>query len=237
MNIEEVLRFVGLSNNETKVYLSLIEYGSSKAGRISKITKIQRSSCYESIKNLVNKGFVSYAVIGKVKFFQATSPKRILEMIQNKEEAFKQVLPKLYEKHKQMKKEGQVRLFKGLKGVKTVLQDIVREGKNNFVFGLEGQLEKRIPEYKSQFLRQLKEKNIKVKELVREGRIGDSDNPKSTKYVPGNVVSPVVTNIYGSKIAIIIWTDDPEAIIIENKAAAESYKNYFNFMWDYAKEK
>ena len=41
----------------------------------------------------------------------------------------------------------------------------------------------------------------------------------------------VTTNIYSNKIAIILWTEVPEAIIIENKHAAESYKDYFEILW------
>ena len=37
------------------------------------------------------------------------------------------------------------------------------------------------------------------------------------------------------KIAIIIWTDEPEGIIIENKAAAKAYKSYFDILWENAK--
>ena len=49
--------------------------------------------------------------------------------------------------------------------------------------------------------------------------------------------SPAVTNIYGDKIAIIIWTDEPEGIIIENAAAAKAYKSYFDIMWQQANKK
>ena len=36
-------------------------------------------------------------------------------------------------------------------------------------------------------------------------------------------------------IAIIIWTDEPEGIIIENPAAAKAYKSYFDVLWKSAK--
>ena len=85
------------------------------------------------------------------------------------------------------------------------------------------------------FVRQLNENKITVKELVREDRSNKTSNPEQTRYVPKSVVSPVVTNIYGDKIALIIWTDEPEGIIIENKAAAQAYKSYFDLMWDNAK--
>ena len=56
------------------------------------------------------------------------------------------------------------------------------------------------------------------------------------RYLPNISESPAVTNIYGDKIAIIIWTDEPEGIIIENAAAAKAYKSYFDFMWEKSKK-
>ena len=115
------------------------------------------------------------------------------------------------------------------------MQDIINTKQNNVMFGSESQLEERMPFYQKQFVRQLNENKITVKELVREDRSNKTSNPEQTRYVPKSVVSPVVTNIYGDKIALIIWTDEPEGIIIENKAAAQAYKSYFDLMWDNAK--
>ncbi|MBT5342306.1 hypothetical protein HOL59_01860 [Candidatus Woesearchaeota archaeon] len=78
---------------------------------------------------------------------------------------------------------------------------------------------------------------MSVREIVREDRATKTSNPKQTRYVKKNVISPVVTNIYGDKIALIIWTDEPEGIIIENEAAAKAYRSYFEFMWEHAKKR
>ncbi|MCK4670271.1 MAG: hypothetical protein KAT43_03630 [Nanoarchaeota archaeon] len=233
---ERVLEKLGFSPNEIKVYLVLNDHGSSKAGNVANIASLDRSSCYNALKTLQEKGLVSYVMIGKVKWFQATGPKRLLDYIKEQEEDVKAVLPELHARHKAVKIKGQVRLFKGTKGVKSVFQDIIRTGKNNLVFGNESQLEERMPEFQLQFVRQLKESKIFVREIVREGRGAKTNNPKATRYVPKGIESPVVTNIYGEKIAIIIWTDIPEAIIIENAAAAKAYKNFFEFMWQNAKK-
>ncbi|MBW2985752.1 hypothetical protein KY333_00050 [Candidatus Woesearchaeota archaeon] len=236
MNPERALEKLGFSPNEIKVYLALNDHGSSKAGTVAKITGMDRSSCYNAIKTLQEKGLLSYVMIGKVKWFQATGPKRLLEYLREQEEDIKSILPELQARHKAVKVKGQVRLFKGIKGVKAVFQDIIRTGDNNCVFGKEDQLEEFLPDYQPQFIRQLKEKKIFVRELVRQGRGTNTSNPRQTRYVPAKVESPVVTNIYGDKIALIIWTDIPEAIIIENAAAAKAYKNYFEFMWQNAKK-
>ena len=227
---------LGLSLNEARVYLAIVEHGSSKAGKIAKSVEIERSSCYQALNSLVNKGLVSYAIVGKTKYFQATSPKRFAERIKEQESIAEEIIPQLYERHKHTKQTGQVRLFKGKKGIQSVLMDIVREGKPNRIFGGEGQLEESMPTFKKIFVRDLKHNKIKIKELIRRDREDKLNFDREVKLLPSSVKSPVVTNIYGNKISLIIWTDEPEAIIIENKEAAESYRNIFDFMWDKARK-
>ncbi|MBI4143919.1 hypothetical protein HY486_01600 [Candidatus Woesearchaeota archaeon] len=72
--------------------------------------------------------------------------------------------------------------------------------------------------------------------IIREGR--KELDTKTTEYrkLLGIKSSPAVTNIYGDKIAILIWTDEPEGIIIENSAAAKAYKSYFDIMWSIARQ-
>ena len=179
VKIETVLENVGFSPNEIKIYLALNDHGSSKAGKIAKIAKIDRSSCYNSLQRLIEKGLVSYVSIGEVKWFQATGPKKLLDYLKEQEEEVKEILPDLDARHKASKIKGQVRLFKGIKGVRTILQDILRTGKNNFIFGNENQLEEKMPAYQKQFVRQLKEKKIFVKEIVREDRDNPTSNPNA----------------------------------------------------------
>ena len=57
------------------------------------------------------------------------------------------------------------------------------------------------------------------------------------RFLPQDVPSQSVTNIYGDKVAIILWSEIPEAIIIDDKSTAETYKAYFEFMWKNASVK
>ncbi len=232
---EKTLEKLGFSPNEIKVYLTLNDHGSTKAGKISKLAKIDRSSCYNSLKLLLEKGLVSYVLIGKVKWFQATGPKRLLEYVKEQEEDVQNILPELHARHKAAKIEGQVRLFKGIKGVKSIFMDIIRTGKDNFVFGSEGQFSERMPEFALQFERMKKEQKIITRMLLRKGRMEIESRTSQYQFLEKVKESPAVTNIYGDKIAIIIWTDEPEGIIIENRAAAMAYRSYFEVLWDAGK--
>ncbi|MGV8151559.1 MAG: TrmB family transcriptional regulator [Candidatus Nanoarchaeia archaeon] len=233
--ITQVLEKLGYSPNEIKVYLTLNKHGSTKAGKISKLASIDRSSAYNALKLLQEKGLVSYVMIGKVKWFQATGPRRLLDYLKEQEEDVQSIIPSLQELHKFSKIEGQVRLFRGIKGIRTIFLDIIRTGKDNYAYGSEGQFSEKMPEFALQFDRLKKENNIKTRLLIRKGRKEADNKTTQYRYLPNISESPAVTNIYGDKIAIIIWTDEPEGIIIENPLAAKAYKSYFDFMWDHGK--
>jgi len=233
---EKVLEKIGFSPNEIKVYLTLNKNGSTKAGKISKLAHIDRSSAYNSLKSLQEKGIVSYVMIGQVKWFQAVGPRRILDYLKEQETDVIEILPALQELHKSKKIEGQVRLFKGLKGVRSVFLDIIRTGKDNYVFGSEGNFSKRMPEFAHKFKLLKKQAGIHTKILMRKSSRELDTQLSDHRYVPNVTESLTDTDIYGDKIAIIIWTDEPEAIVIENPSAAKAYKSYFDFMWKNAKE-
>ena len=232
----KTLEKLGLSPNEIKVYLTLNKHGSTKAGKISKLASIDRSSAYNALKLLIEKGLASYVCIGKVKWFQAVGPRRLLDYLKEQEEDVAEIIPSLQELHKSAKIEGQVRLFKGIKGVKSVFLDIIRTGKDNYVFGSEGQFSQKMPEFALQFERMKRETKIRTRSLIRKGRMELDKKTSEHRYAPNIAESPAVTNIYGDKIAIIIWTDEPEAIVVENPSAARAYKSYFDFMWNHAKK-
>src|SRR3989338_3436769 len=52
------------------------------------------------------------------------------------------------------------------------------------------------------------------------------------KYLPGAVNSPSTTTIYGDKVSFFIWSDPVLSILIESKRMAESYRKYFQILWD-----
>ena len=48
--------------------------------------------------------------------------------------------------------------------------------------------------------------------------------------------TPATTWIYGNKVAIIVWSDQPIATLMRSKDIADSYKQFFNILWNSSKE-
>lgn len=236
-NVEKALKEVGLTKNEIKVYLALLRLGSTKVGKISKEAETNRSYTYDALKKLLEKGLASYAIMGKTKHFRPVSPRRIISLLQEREEDIEELMPQLEGLYNQKESDSNIRLYRGLKGVQTVLLNIIGEGKSNDVFGSEWTIKEKMPAFAKYFVKELERKKIKIRHIVRHGVAVDKSRTTEVRFAPEITKSPVVTNIYGNKIAIIIWSKIPEAVIIHNKEAAESYKNYFEILWKAASKK
>src|SRR3989344_2186615 len=89
MNETKELENIGLTKGEAKVYLALIELGSTTVGPLVKKANVAYSNIYEILNRLVDKGLVSYIVKSKTKYFQAASPKSFSDYFNKKEQELK----------------------------------------------------------------------------------------------------------------------------------------------------
>lgn len=124
MEQEEILRTLiscGLSEYESKVYSSLVFLGPSKAGTISRESKVPQSKIYEVLNQLMNKQLVE-VFDGRPKEFKASEPeialKNILEEKTKEIETLKSRVESMSDFLKPMKKDevlGGVWTIKGEK--------------------------------------------------------------------------------------------------------------------------
>src|SRR3989338_6893554 len=110
------LQKIGLSLSEAKIYLALIRLGSAQAGRISKESQINRTTVYDSIERLIEKGLVSYVIEANKKVFKPVAPKIILEQLKEKEKITEDILPELNQIFTESKEKEESNIFKGRKG-------------------------------------------------------------------------------------------------------------------------
>lgn len=234
----EILERVGLNPNEARVYLALLELGPSLAGKITEKSKVNRRTVYDVLESLIDKGLVSYIVEANRKVFEATDPIRFLELLKEREKEIEEVLPELKAKRESSKEKQEATIFRGKKGIKTIFEDILRY-KENWVFGSHGRFKEVLGPFFEQYQRRKKMLKIHTKLLLSE-RLRRSAivklTPGETRFLKKEYDSPVSTIIYSDKVATIIWTDEPIGLVIKGKEVSDSFKNYFNIMWEIAKK-
>lgn len=233
---EETLQELGLNPNEAKVYLTLIKLGPSMAGKIADISKVHRRTVYDVLESLIDKGLVSFIIKANRKSFEATNPKRLMELLKEKEKDLDNLLPELIATQRASKETQTATVYKGKKGVKNIFEDVIKY-KEDLVFGSSGRFREILGPYAWLFQKR-KKTGRKTKIMVSERVRGKEVHKKSTgevRFLPRQYESPVSTIIYSNKVAIIVWTEEPMGFLIESKAAAKSFRNYFKLMWGIAK--
>ena len=236
----ETLKQIGLGHNESKVYLTLIKLGPSLAGKIAKEANIDRSACYDSLKSLIKKGLISYALEANRKKFAASDPGRLKSYLNEKMELVNNILPNLKETFKSKEEKSQVQMYKGKKGLKSVFEDILKSaaGEENLVIDSHGEFVEKMPYFAPHFIKGLEKNKIAVKHIVRRGKKINPSKTTEVRFFSKNVQDTIVTtNIYAGKVAIILWADIPEAVIMTNNSAYEAYKSYFEILWKTAAKK
>lgn len=239
--MEQELKEFGLTDNEVKVYIACLKLGTGLVQDIAKKANTYRTYTYEILKNLIEKGLVNYVVKNGKQYFEVSEPEKLLNILKEKEQKINRIIPDLKEIYKSSVEKPKVELYEGKEGMKTILDDIIRTGKEILVYGsTEKQmhmLEFYFPNYIKRRIeakihtRVITEKTAKTLDLLKREKkeLRESRFIKETEF-------PTVTYVYGKKVAIISLEKDIVGLIIENHAIVETQKQIFEILWKMARK-
>lgn len=129
-NIEEELTYFNFSTMESKIYLVLIKHGDLNGSQISKILNCSRSTVYDSLKTMYEKGVV-ILYSGDVKLYSAKNPNILMEEITQKSIEKANILKNELNKVNKRKKENEYWNIKGEKSLKSKLSQIINDAKSD----------------------------------------------------------------------------------------------------------
>ncbi|MFT4304130.1 MAG: TrmB family transcriptional regulator [Candidatus Woesearchaeota archaeon] len=243
-----VLEEIGMTKGEIAVYLALLEIGSSTVGPIADKAKVSSSKIYDILERLIDKGLANYVIRENTKYFDAAQPNRILDymqdkkkQIEDKEEKIKQMLPELELKQNLNQKKQEVNVYEGIKGIKTVREKSLREmkkGEEFYILGASAASNLKLGDYWMNYHRRRSQQKIGLKMLINR------DAPKhhldernvlphtDVKYMPFDASTPAWIEIYNERAVVGIAEDEPISIEIKSKKAAQSFRSYFEALWN-----
>lgn len=228
--IKEILQNLGLEHREIKIYLTLIKNNPQTALQISKQTAIDRTTTYDLLDKMVNKGMISIITKNNSKHFRALTPKKLLEHYKEKYSSLEHILPELNKISQQSQEQVKCEFFQGKNGLKTVLKDLIESKKEYKVIGIKKEYEEILGYFNDQGVLKLNIDKIREKGVYAKGE--QFKKLKHGKYKAINQkLSPITTVIYGNKVAFFIWTIPYYSILIENKTFAKGQEEYFNILW------
>jgi sugar-specific transcriptional regulator TrmB len=249
--MEKELIEAGLTENEAKVYIALLELDLVSAKPIIEKTSLHRQLVYDALDALIEKGIVSFVIQANRKYFKANEPRKLLGYFDEKEnkiekqkQEFSKLIPQLEFKRKKSGSEQEATLYYGNKGIKSLLDDMLEEKKEILTIGasdIEAEsfkyhLEFNLPKF--HLIREKKKIDCKI--LFSEemkGRAKELNKMRHTRarILPREFTSNSSTNIYGNNVSIILWGSQPFGILIKSREIAESQRKHFELLWKVAK--
>jgi len=239
------LKSLGLSDNEAKVYMAMLELGPATVLEISAKAGVNRPTTYVQIESLKKVGLVSTQIKGKKQIFIAESPEHLEFIIErqkteleNKKEELQKFLPELTNLFNLSDSKPQVRYFEEKEGLLKMHAELLKSKTDEVVsFASTDGLLKIFPDYPKTL--SLKRVKMGIKSRLIYTNIGepvlkkhDDNMLRETKYVsPDKFPFKSDVAIYGDNISISALEGKVVGVIITHKELADSFRALFNLLW------
>lgn len=242
------LKNVGLSENEAKVYIAMLELGPATVLDIASKAGINRPTAYVQIESLKKRGLVSTQTKGKKTLFIAESPNQLESMLERenkdielKRDEVSKVLPELMTMFSLGGQKPQVRFFEGREGL-TRMQEEFLKSKDKQLYAISN-----LDNVFAVFPRQLNtytsrrvEKGIRSRILYTssEGKIlpdNDAVQLREAKFIdPRKLPFSADITVYDDNVAIASLKGTLSGAVITQHEIAESFRNLFGLIWNLA---
>jgi sugar-specific transcriptional regulator TrmB len=231
--VSEILQECGLDAKEIKVYITLLKKQNNSAQEISKLASLNRTTTYHILQRLAHKGFVTTSLQGKVTYFSAISATQVSLLLENKRKLVDSIIPDLNALSTTEHSKLNVQVYRGSKGIRSILLNILECQRSIKHYGDATLLEKRIPYIFPQYINQRIEKKITIKIITQKDTAlkNNSKKLRSFKFTKKHI--PSIAFIYGSNLALLQLESEPySGVIISDAVFAKMQETMFDLLWD-----
>ncbi len=246
--LKNLLIDVGLKEKEADVYLAILALGQGTASKIARRAHIVRTTVYDILSSLFDKGLVTLTGKEPKQEYVAESPDNLKIYIESQlgkmqtdlEDAKNILIPQLKSIHN-VGNRPKVMFYEGEEGMRRVYEDTLTSSEPIRAYADIGNMYRGLPGYFPEYFKRRAEKNIKIRAVIpnstegRERKSKDGEELRESALVPEKMFhfSPEI-NIYDNKVMIASWREKL-GIIIESAEIAEAMKTIFELSWKEAK--
>ena len=244
MESVETLQEIGLTRNESIIYLTLLQTGQTRTGPLLSAAKLNSGRIYETLDMLKSKGLVSESLIDGVRQFTAAPPGQLREWIayrkqdlQEDEARLEAILPTLANLRKATSSEVKTSTYFGIRGLRAALADAsdgLQEGEEIIAMGLTSRKDERYNNLLRTWTERIGRRNIRFRYLftVRgehyrmTKRIG---KPDAIRVLEG--ITPAAIDVFGDRTIMLFNYEEESFIVIHSPATARSVRTFFEQLW------
>ena len=246
---EKVLESAGLTTEQARVYLVLLESGLSPARHIASKTNLGRALTYKILGQLLTLQLAEKKKFsGRAALFAPNHPERLKTLLEERKKGLEQMgfalqtaFGSLTSAFNLLRGKPNVQFFEGVEGLKKIYDDILDT--NQEIRVISSPIEEGRKEILHLIREQIKKQvalNIKTKAITPLGKqeiatpVTEDEKylitrkivPKEELHIPAQII------IFGDKVAITNFRETIINVLIESKYVAETFRIMFEYMWN-----
>jgi sugar-specific transcriptional regulator TrmB len=238
--MQKELEKIGLNKKEVKVYLALLELGQTTIARIADKAKIKRTTVYDVIKTLKQKGLVGRTFKGRFTYYFAEDPRILEKILESKQSTLASVMPQLLSITNFLDKKPQIFFYEGDDSFRNILKDTLEyKGQTIQVWFPNdiGYVSDSV--YFEYYIPERLKRRITIHAIVPDNKLMRSyttDNKKQSrvvKYIGDNDynINVEVIAYGGEKVSFFSYTERM-GVIIKSRSIHDALKSIFYSVWD-----
>ncbi len=180
--LTELFEKIGFNEKEAAIYTALYQRGPNPVSTLAKLTGIKRTSVYDILKSLMERGFVLNFQQGVTSYFAIDDVEKIAHDQKEKVQYAEKIVKEL--KSKPLASEGmQINYYKGLEGYRQMYEDMLSQNPSeiigwmyidNFYIGID-------PKREEQWTQERNKKGTKVRLILQDSKVAQSMKKASAK--------------------------------------------------------
>jgi len=241
---KRVLQELGLTEYETRAYLSLLERGAMAATQVSEYSNVPYSKIYETLNSLEKKGWVK-SEKGRPSQYYPKSPSealtaaklRLEDTMKGWEQAILNELQPLYDK-REIKEKPDIWILRGEFNILAKLQEMLDKAKNELMIAAPILTEPLIKAAFPMFDR-LQNKRVKILFLISKDvkELGIEEITKIAEVRSREHMFGGGVIVDGKEALLLLGEEKPSLVIWSNHLGLVKFaKDYFEYLWNTASQ-
>ena len=235
---------LGLTDEEAKVYLAVLEINGGPVSNIARKAGVNRVSCYHTLENLLSKKLLSQYNRNGVRCFAPEPPEKILELAEERVNLAKALLPELKSLSTALGFRPKIRFYEGRDGVERVFTESLSSKGEILGYTNLQNVTEFFPEFFERYTHEKFRKKIKTRYLspttVESVQVMERFLPK--KY-DTNLLEILLVNrdqflfenevlVFNNSVGIVsLNKDELLGLIVESPTFARTMKAVFDLAW------
>ncbi len=241
MSYSQELQKLGWNQKEAQIYVALLKLGITSANEIAIKAKLKRTTVYNFLPDLVQKGLIKKTKKNRKTLFYIEDTQALLKPIDEQKNQWTDLVKELEKIHNVLPDRPKIRFFEGETGAVQFFQETLDRTKpGQFIYefiGPKAFYEKLSSSFASSYVPERMKRKIPIRIIASRSQAAEGlaqlakSELRQIKLVDSLTFDGAIV-IYGNNVGLLSLSTTFMGVVVENEAIATIQRAAFELLWE-----